>query len=504
MQQATTLAFVINRYLRRKNIDSIGGKLRATLDDKVLTTQKSVPINNLSNLELANPFRLRGMTRTGDLTQVERVMVQLCANETFQRRGSIALRASCGSGKTLTGIYLIHKLKCKTLIISTRNAVKEQWYQQLHALYPDLKIQTSEKRVTSDADIWILTPQYLNRNNRIEDSSFDIEPSLIIYDEVHTMLSDGPTGENEFLNVLKYPFIRAYTKDFDELPYMLALSATYPEDCTKINRVFGPIITTVSAITDIPIYVYDLRDSYKKRGKLDITYRPMEAKECIDFFLHNIKFSREVAPVKTRAPTECIVDFDARVKQTIDISKELKGIVMTMLIDDSAWAAIHIHHTLKCNVLLVRTQDEKSIWLPADKYQESTYNTDFQLSDFHTKGIGEPCDAYTYINDSEVIVSTVGRMKEGFSCENLVWGIVPSFPYSQLTRVQIAGRIRRTSKNENINKAKRLLLVCSRKVPTSEFSGGRRNPNPKIEYSWEFENKLFEEENICYISHHTN
>lgn len=500
MQQATTLNFAINRYIRRKSIDVIDGKLRATTDDERIKTTKHVPINNLSNLELANPFRLQGMTRTSDLTQVERVIVRLCADDTFARRGSIALRASCGSGKTLTGIYLIHKLKCKTLIISTRNAVKEQWYRQLHALYPNLKIQLSGKRITSDADIWILTPQYLNMNNRIEDSTFDIEPSLIIYDEVHTMLSDnGPTGEKEFLNVLKYPFIRAYTKDFDELPYMLALSATYPEDSSKINRIFGPIITTVSSITDIPIYVYDLRDSYQKRGKLDIAYRPMEPKQCINFFLQNIKFNDKPVAVQR---DEQSIDFDARVKSTVTISKELKGIVMTLLIDDSAWAAIHIHHTLKCNVLLVRTQDEKSIWLPADRYQDTTYNTDFQLSDFHTKGIGETCDPYDYIDESEIIVSTVGRMKEGFSCENLVWGIVPSFPYSQLTRVQIAGRIRRTSKNENINKAKRLLFVCSRKVPTTEFSSGRRNPNPKIEYSWEFENKLFEEENIQYLSCH--
>lgn len=497
MQQASTLAFVVNRYTRRKSIDVIDRKLRSQVDDKRITTLKTVPINNLSTLELSNPFRIRGMTKAAELTQVQRLMMKLCAENTFMRRGSIALRASCGSGKTLTGIYLIHKLKCKTLIISTRNAVKEQWYQQLHELYPQLKIQL--KKPTPDADIWILTPQFLNKKNRIESETFDIEPSLIIYDEIHTMLSDGPTGENEFLNVLKYPFIRAETKDFKELPYMLGLSATYPEDTSKINRVFGPILTTESSITDTPIYVYDLRDATEKRGKFDAKYSPLEPKKAIEFFINNIRFAgRELGSTSDKRAT----DLRERVKTTITISSELKGIVMTMLIDDSAWAALYIHKQLNCNVLLVRTQDEKSYWLPAAEFQDEVFSSDIKLSDLQTRHIGHPCDTYAHISDADVIVSTVGRMREGFSCENLVWGLVPTFPYSQLTRVQIAGRIRRTSLNPKINQAKRLLFTCSRKIPSSLFIRGVRNPTPKLEYSWEFERKLFAEENIRYISAH--
>ena len=499
MERASTLTFCINRYIKRKSIDSIGGKLRALVDDEKITTLKNVQLNNLSNLELANPFRIRGMTKIADLTQVQRTMMHLCSSNAFMKRGSIALRASCGSGKTLTGIYLIHKLKCKTLIISTRNAVKEQWYQQLHALYPRLKIQI--KKPTADGDIWILTPQFLNKKNRIESSEFDIEPSLIIYDEIHTMLSDGPTGENEFLNVLKYPFVRAYTRDFDELPLMLGLSATYPEDTKKINQVFGPIITTTSSITDTPIYLYDVRDAIPKRGKFDENYRPMDPKKVIEFYINNIKFSG--SDRSTTSSDKKANDLRKRVKSTITVSRELKGIVMTLLIDDSVWAALYIHKQLNCNVLLVRTQEESSYWLPAAEFQDETFSTDVKLKDLQDRHIGHPCDTYSYLSEADIIVSTIGRMKEGFSCENLVWGIIPSFPYSQLTRVQIAGRIRRTSLNPTINEAKRLLFVCSHKVPSSLFVRGIRNYNPKLEYSWEFEKQLFDEENIHYLSYHS-
>ena len=499
MQQASTLTFCVNRYTRRKSIDVIDGKLRALADESKLTTMKTVPINNLSNLELANPFRIRGMTKAGDLTQVQRLMMRLCNDNVFMKRGSIAIRASCGSGKTLTGIYLIHKLKCKTLIVSTRNAVKEQWYQQLHELYPSLKIQL--KKPTADADVWILTPQFLNKKNRIEDSAFDIEPSLIIYDEIHTMLSDGPTGENEFLNVLKYPFIRAYTKDFDELPYMLGLSATYPEDASKINRVFGSILTTASSITDTAIYLYDIRDAITKRGKFDESYRPLDPKKVIEFYINNIRVAGRETGSSSLLP-KVATDLRERVKSTITISSELKGIVMTLLIDDSVWAALYIHKRLNCNVLLVRTQDESSYWLPANEFQDEAFTTDVKLTDLQFKHIGHPCDTYSHLAEADVIVSTIGRMKEGFSCENLVWGIIPSFPYSQLTRVQIAGRIRRTSLNPKINAAKRLLFVCSHKVPSSLFVRGVRNFNPKLEYSWDFEKQLFDEENIHYMSHH--
>ena len=291
MERAKTLAFVISTYLRRKSIDKVDGVIRSHSDVSKVTDLKTVEVNNLSVEKLANPFI--GLEH---LTEVQTLIRKICKEQYFEKLGSIAIQASCGSGKTLAGIYVIRYLCCKTLIVSTRNAVIDQWMTQLKTLYPKLKIQSSEsKAITADADIWILTPNYLNTKNRIESDTFDIKPSLIIYDEIHTMLSEtSKSHDQEFLNVLKYPFIRTQRKEWSELPYMLALSATYPEKMDNLNRVFGPPIHKVTSIVKTPVAIYDLRDETpaKKRGKCDEKYHPLDQYDCVKHYITNIPFYR--------------------------------------------------------------------------------------------------------------------------------------------------------------------------------------------------------------------
>lgn len=508
MKSGETLAFAVNAYLRRKSIDKIGATLRSHLDVKVIPTEKSVIRDQIP--PMLNPFALSHIT---SLTEVQTLMRKFCKEKYFEHLGSIAIQASCGSGKTLTGIYLIRYLRCKTLIISTRNAVIDQWFTQLHTLYPNMKIQTSKSKVINDdADIWILTPQYLNCKNRIESESFSIHPGLIIYDEIHTMLSDGggtkDTNEREFLNVLKYPFVRAKSGFFPELPYMLGLSATYPEDPKQITRVFGKIWNRKTSITSIPISVYDLRDTVTPtvRGFCDKNYNAPDQYDALEFYLHNIPWIKEGIEIDVGKASYMRKDLKMRrldpLPNPINLSKELKGIVMTYSIDSSVWGALRIHDLLGVNVLLVRTQDEKSYWFPSDEFIDAEYDRDVNINDLKDKSIGHPCQYQEHIDDAEVIVSTVQRMKEGFSNECLVWGIVTLFPYSQLSRVQICGRVRRSSKNKKIQEATRVLYTNSSAVPSNLFVGRRYNSGATVTYSWEFENKLFEEENIHYISKH--
>lgn len=491
MQRGQTLAFTVSTYLRRKSIDKVNGKIRSHVSVDEIEDLKTVEINNISLKSLSNPFN--GLD---SLTEVQTLIRRLCKEKYFEKLGSIAVKASCGSGKTLAGIYMMRYFCCKTLIISTRNAVIDQWYNQLHTLYPELNIFTSESRKKDlDADVWILTPQYLNSKNRIESETFDIKPSLIIYDEIHTMLSEtSKSHEQEFLNVLKYPFIRAQRHEWDQLPYMLALSATYPEKMDNLNRVFGEPFYKSSSISKTPIYIYDLRDetSKKKRGKCDKDYHPLDQYDCIEYFINNIPFYRGDLKLN-----------DASKYEPINLSKQLKGLVMSYSIDSSVWAALYIHKILKADVLLVRTNDQKSYYFPHDQFIDFKYDKDIQYDDLKKNKIGIPCKYHEYIDDAEIVVSTTQRMKEGFSNECLVWGITSLFPYSQLTRVQIAGRIRRSSRNIEINKAKRIMYVNSGTVPSTMFIGGKFNSNAEETYSWEFENKLFKEENINYISKHT-
>lgn len=520
MSKANTTISVINKYLSRKSIDRITtyrdgkayNKLRAELVDDNSMDLKSVPEKTITK-KILGPYALAGIEK---LTQVQRLIRDKCKDNYIRKHGSIAIEASCGSGKTLAALYLLYFFKCKTLIISTRNAVLDQWARTIKSLYPELTIQTNEgdtkiKGFTDDADIWILTPQYLNNKNRIESSeTFNIHPGLIIYDEVHTMISQSSTSHNnEFLNVLKYPFIRCINREWNELPYMLALSATYPEDSQIIRRVFGCVYEATDAsemsITRIPIHICDSRDfiPIEFRRKCDQKYTPVGETETIIFYLNHIQFKRGPENINKILTSDAVEERNIPTFKSIQLSYRNQGIVMLSKIDLSVWAALYIHKFLRCDVLLVRTSDEDSFYLPKDKFQDFKFTESISYDEFKKANIGEATRDYrSYLNKTEIIVSTISRMKEGFSNEAITWGIVSQFPYSQATRVQIAGRIRRSSKDTELNAAQRYLYVASSKVPSTQFTGRKFNPYPEVTYSWKFENELFKKENIVYISNH--
>lgn len=428
----------------------------------------------------------------------------------FPRRGSVAVNASCGSGKTFAGIYCIYKFQCKTLIISTRNAVIDQWVRTIEQLYPGIKIWSSEKKGRKskiplpDYDIWITTPQYLNAKGRIVDKDFNLKPSLIIYDEIHTMLSEtSKKGEHdkEFLNVLKFPFIRCLNKDWDELPYMLGLSATYPKDNKLIERIFGVPKHINCSITKIGIEVWDTRDYIQKRGKCDMNYSPYSQQEALVYFLMHIPFMRDGTKIKvqpkTLKPKIPPMEFDP-----IEITPKFKGLVVTKNINESVWAALFVHKILHANVLLIRTNDVASYYFSMEKPVMDRVSQDVTYDDLSKFEWGTPCKYTEHIEEAEVIVSTTSRLKEGFSVRNLTWGICCQFMYSVPSRVQLLGRIRRSSEDEELNKRRRIFYVNSGIVPSDLYIGKRKRSNPEPTYDWEFERELFERENIHYISPH--
>ena len=210
----TSVISVVNTYLRRSSPDRISiiegdktkFKLRAELTTRTDLSEKGVLIKNVKK-PLNNPYFLAKLEK---LTEVQKFIRDSCKNNYIKQHGSIAIEASCGSGKTLAALYLLYYFKCKVLIISTRNAVLDQWGRTISQLYPQLVVQTNERKIfNDDADIWIMTPQYMNNKNRVESKEeLDIHPGLIIYDEIHTMISETKGDHDlEFLNVLKYPFI---------------------------------------------------------------------------------------------------------------------------------------------------------------------------------------------------------------------------------------------------------------------------------------------------------
>lgn len=391
--------------------------------------------------------------------------------------------ASCGSGKTLAGLYAIYALRCKTLIISCRNAINEQWKNSINQCFPNLKVQTRENSSIQDenADIYIYSPQYVAK--RFTDMNLNV--SLIIYDEIHSLISDV------FYKVLEGPFKMVNNEKWKQLPYFIGLSATLPaknsKERTKIENVFGKPFSPSSIITSIPIHVWDYRNTIeeKQRGTVDAYYDPPDDYEIIAYFVNKINNEKLISP-----------------------SPKFKGMVITYTIDSSIWAGLYMHKVWKVNILIIRAAGQKCLFLDKD------IGTDLSIPDPAdatlpkiTKNIhkyGRMCYLEEGIDDAAILCGCFHRLKEGFSVENCVWGIITKFVWSLESRVQMLGRIRRMSKNRDILNAHRMFYVCSGKIPSNLYMLSKKLRKPfwqvindaKIEYNTNIERKVFSKENI--------
>lgn len=447
---------------------------------------KLVPQNNIST-PIADPFEILGFT---DKTDVQLKVEK--HSEWMKYYGNYAYSCSCGAGKTLAGIYVMYKLQCKTLIISSRNAVNDQWLRLIETLYPNLIIRTKKgtfkngKRVPKvlQPDVCIFSPQYLK--NKLD---YDFDASLIIYDEVHSLLS------KEFIKVLLFPLLKVNSGKWNELPYMVALSATYPSNSTqvgkeantRINKLFGSVFKFPSIVTRIPVKVWDYRDHYEAfdksgnvvkgeqaRGSFDNKYEPLDDFETIKYFCDKI---REEGRIK--------------------ICPEYKGIIMTYTINSSLYAALYAHRFWNCDVVLVRAADESCLLLEKDKNMDFEFNTGVTLSCLRNN-VGVWCDYKDVVDRCSVIAGTVQRLKEGFSVQNITWGICTKFVYNTIPRVQILGRIRRNSNDEELNNHERIFYVCSAQVPTTIGIPHYRGKH-RILYDFATERMIFKEENYVRI-----
>ncbi|MGI5841659.1 MAG: DEAD/DEAH box helicase, partial [Patescibacteria group bacterium] len=394
---------------------------------------KNVEENNLS-YHIEDPFTLLGFEEKTDVQlKIEK------HSDWMKFYGNYAYSCSCGAGKTVAGIYLMYKKQCRTLIISSRNAVNDQWQVLIEKLYPKLIVCTKDgnysngKKVSPymDPDVYIYSPQYL-----VNKLDIDLNVSLIIYDEVHSLLS------KQFIKVLLMSMVNVINGKWSELPYMIALSATYPSKSTwqgreainRINKIFGSVFKSPSNITSIPVKVWDYRDHYEREdrngnkltgkealGDFDSRYRPLDDAEAVEYFCNKIQDEGK-----------------------IKICEEYKGLVMTYSIDSSTYAALYIHKFWNCSVVLVRAAGEYCIFIEKDKYLDYEFNQLVTFKDIE-KTVGVRCDYKDVIDKCCVVVGTIHRLKEGFSVQNIVWGICTKFVYNTIPRVQILGRIRRNS-----------------------------------------------------------
>ena len=168
---------------------------------------------------------------------------------------------------------------------------------------------------------------------------------------------------------------------------------------------------------------------------------------------------------------------------------------MTYGVDSSVYAALKAHQMFNCNVVLMRTAEESCFLIERDKFMDFEFDPMISFDTFVKSGVGVKVSDYKdVVNDCELIVGTIQRLKEGFSVQNITWGICTKFVFSTIARVQILGRIRRNSKDEALNSHERMFYVCSGSIPTTIGIPNYRGHH-KVTYDIKGEIELFKMEN---------
>ena len=428
-------------------------------------------------LKLDNPYEAKKITMNIPQQTLQRKL----DNKLFERFQFINISAPCAAGKTLMGLQIIHYLSLKTLIISCRTSIKEQWLKEINEIWPELNIliqssgKSSNKYIKDKKNyqIYIISPQYLiNKleSNELSKDSFikDIinNVNLIIFDEIHSMCGDK---FSKCFNIYKL---------FNHYIYMCGLSATYPkndsQDGLLLSSIFGnPIILKSDAIVARSVYVYDFRDKAKNKGELDeywygLTYRQVIKKVCegindlprLESFDKNHKFL-------------CVCE---EVKESIECAK----IIIKYFIDKK----------LNRKIVIIRESTKGCFILSSNNFHK----------DINEEWIIKNCEKIDISNiDKSDAIGVFGcnaRLKEGINIKTLIFGISTTFHYSIAFRIQILGRIRRT--NEDI---RRYFVVNSGKAPnnTKYWNGKLIKRATEITYSFEYEEEQFKKNGIYRI-----
>lgn len=502
-----TIIFVTTAHMRR---------------DKSTEWLKQHPIFHEKEFELEDPFTVLGITELTDIQEIVKKYAKV-----FKYYGTFAFSASCGAGKTLAGIYLLAYFGIKTLIVSSRSAINDQWECILKKIYPDLPVKTIHSKV-KDPLVYIYSPQYL-----IQDlSKLPIDANFIIYDEIHSIVSDS------FGKCVEEPIKQYKSKRRKELPYMLALSGTYPKDCKLIRNIFGEHVPTISKITDIPVFVHDyhclalsaiVKDILQGTSTGQVSSKKAAAlKElCKNISLPitslNNLTNEELIALDAIYQAKDDYEFIDYVlprlgEYSIEINSAFRGYIITNTIDSSVYAGLHIANMYKINVLLMRSVDEPSYLIkPVDgelieddgSSTRHIFNQEY-LKEHGYEKINMTKHSLMDVLDKNSVTVICGcyhRLKEGISVENAVWGICSKFIYSTIARTQILGRIRRTSNNPAVRDAKRVFIVNSTEINTNEYQlmNKAKRFHKKVDrsqlaplYDFAYEKSVFEQENYQY------
>ena len=420
--------------------------LNHPVDPKDISGFKRIFNNN----DVKSPFEIKNLIPND--AQLEII------NHDYLRYGSGIFEAEPGCGKTLAAVGVIHKYKVKTLIISTRINIKEQWYLEINTTYPELKI--CNDNTLRDSDVYILTPQFILKNiDKPEFKKYLSNVGLIICDEIHSMFS------TEFGKMLALPFEMVLKEITPELPIFLGLTGTFHiEQNNKIKEIFDKIYNPVNRLKRIRtkfIPYIDLYNRHLNRGKNDINYKKKSIKDML-------KISNDILLENNYMP-----------------SNKYKLLIVVNTKDDAVEAAIRASVMFHKDAIIVRAGLRNDYYIDYDiipaQYKNNNNDKDNKYTEdvFKNKWMTK-CDFYQEQDNCAIVVGTIDKISEGFNCPNCVMGICTLFEYSIIRRIQILSRISRNSNDEDLNNHQRLFIVQSGKIPINGKKGvNRMNATPQ-------------------------
>ena len=170
--------------------------------------------------------------------------------------GGGIISVPCGYGKTVLALYILTKLKVKTLVVVHKEFLMNQWKERIDEFLPEARVGKIQGQVTKveNKDIVVGMLQSLSMVEYKEDVFKDF--GCVIYDECHHLGAEV--------------FCRALSKT--SFKYLLGLSAT-PKRADGLTKVFewylGPIVYSIkkrdAEKVDVKVIkYYEEDDDYSK------------------------------------------------------------------------------------------------------------------------------------------------------------------------------------------------------------------------------------------------
>ena len=121
---------------------------------------------------------------SSELRDKQKPVVKKFIKEAKEKGGGI-ISVPCGFGKTVLSLYLISKLKKKTIVIVHKEFLMNQWEERIQYFLPDAKIGKLQGDVIKIKDCDIVLGMLQSISMRDYDLELFSDFGFVIYDECH-------------------------------------------------------------------------------------------------------------------------------------------------------------------------------------------------------------------------------------------------------------------------------------------------------------------------------